>query len=105
MRGIADGDAVRVFNGRGACYLGACLSDGIQTGVIRIETDAWFDPQEPRAPTVCYNGNPTMLTLDKGNSRPTRGPIANPCLIEIGTAGDAPPVSARELPEIIRRRP
>ena len=104
-RGIANGDAVRVFNGRGACYCGARLSDGIRPGVIQIATGAWFDPEDPGAPTVCKHGNPNMLTLDKGSSRLAQGPIANSCLVEIEKACNAPPVTAFEPPEIIRRCP
>ena len=102
-RGIAGGDAERVFNALGACYLGACLSDGIRPGVIRIKSGAWVDPEEPGAYTVCKYGNPNML--DKGRSDFTQRPIANPCLVVAGNADDPHPVAAFEPPEIIRRRP
>ena len=104
-RGIAEGDAVRVFNDRGACYCGAWISDGIRPGVIQIATGAWFDPEEPGTPTACKHGNPNMLTLDKGSSRLAQGPIANSCLVEIEKASDPPPVTAFEPPMIIRRNP
>ena len=102
-RGIAAGDAVRVFNDRGACYCGAVLDDGVRPGVIRISTGAWFDPETTGDDkTACKHGNPNMLTLDKGGSRLAQGPIAHSCLVEIERA-DAPPAPTPfDPPRIVR---
>ena len=102
-RGIRDGDVVRVFNDRGACYCGARISDEIRPGVIQISTGAWFDPETPGNHTACKHGNPNMLTLDKGGSKLSQGPVAHSCLVEAELAKDPPPVTAFEPPEIFRR--
>ncbi len=104
-RGIRDGDVVRVFNDRGASYCGARISDEIRPGVVRISTGAWFDPEHPGTATACKHGNPNMLTLDKGGSKLTQGPIAHSCLVEAEVAHDPPAVTAFDPPEIIRRTP
>lgn len=104
-RGIADGDIVRLFNGRGACLAAAVLNDGVRADVVQLATGAWFDPLEPGTPgSICKHGNPNMLTPDKGTSRLAQGPIAHTCLIEIEKYdGELPPVTAYDPPEIIVR--
>lgn len=102
-RGIRDGDVVRVFNERGSCYCGARISDDIRPGVIQISTGAWFDPETPGTLTACKHGNPNMLTLDKGGSKLSQGPIAHSCLVEAERALNPPPVTAFKPPAIIRR--
>ena len=44
VRGIADGDVVRVFNDRGACLTVVRVSADIRPGVIQLPTGAWFNP-------------------------------------------------------------
>ena len=100
-RGIRDGDVVRVFNDRGACFCGARLSDAIRRHVIQISTGAWFDPDETGA---CKHGNPNVLTLDKGGSRLAQGPIAHSCLVDVVRVETPPKVTAFDPPEIIRDR-
>ena len=104
-RGISDGDIVRLFNGRGACLAAAVLSDGLRPDVLQLATGAWFDPLEPGAPgSMCKHGNPNMLTPDKGTSSLAQGPSAHTCLVEIEKfEGEAPPVTAFDPPEIIKR--
>ena len=80
-RGIAQGDVVRVFNGRGACLCGAVLSDDIMRGVIRISTGAWYDPDLETG--LCRAGNPNVLCRDKGTSQLAQGPTAHSCLVRI----------------------
>jgi anaerobic dimethyl sulfoxide reductase subunit A len=43
-RGIADGDRVRIFNGRGATVLPARVTERIARGVVAIKEGAWFTP-------------------------------------------------------------
>ncbi len=100
-KGISNGDIVRVFNDRGACFCGAVLDEGIRPDVICISTGAWFDPIDDEAVTACKHGNPNMLTLDKGGSSLAQGPIAHSCLVDIERADDPPPVTAFEPPEIM----
>src|SRR2546426_3055848 len=43
-RGLVDGEAVRVFNQRGATMLPACVTDRVAPGVVSIKEGAWFTP-------------------------------------------------------------
>ncbi|QBP12532.1 trimethylamine-N-oxide reductase TorA [Cupriavidus metallidurans] len=48
MRGLSDGDVVRVFNDRGQLLAGLKITEDIRPGVVRINEGGWFDPIEPR---------------------------------------------------------
>ena len=80
-RNIADGDIVRVFNGRGSCLARAVTSDDIRDGVIAIPTGAWYDPDENGND---QQGNPNVLTRDVGTSRIGQGSSAHTALVEVG---------------------
>ncbi|MGZ0186931.1 MAG: molybdopterin guanine dinucleotide-containing S/N-oxide reductase [Alphaproteobacteria bacterium] len=98
-RGIATGDVVRLFNGRGSCFASAVVDDQVRPGVMQLATGAWFDPADGG---LCKHGNPNVLTLDKGTSRLAQGPIAHSCLVEIERfEGAAPAVTAYDPPKII----
>lgn len=99
-RGIADGDVVRVFNGRGQVLGGARLNDGIMPGVIEFATGAWYDPQTPLG--LDKHGNPNVLTADRGTSRLAQAPIANSCLVEVERWNHAlPDITVHTPPHII----
>ena len=84
--GISEGDVVRVFNQRGACLCEAKLSDNLRRHVIKISTGAWLDlDAESR---ICKNGNPNVLTPDKGTSQLGQGPIAHSCLVAVEKYGE-----------------
>jgi biotin/methionine sulfoxide reductase len=101
-RGLSEGQIVRVFNARGACFAGLTLSDEIRPGVIQLATGAWYDPEGE----ACRHGNPNVLTLDKGTSKLSQGPIAHSCLVRVEAAqADLPPVQAFSPPEIRYARP
>jgi biotin/methionine sulfoxide reductase len=98
-RGIGDGDVVELFNDRGRCLAGVILSDEIMSGVARLSTGAWFDPGDG----VEKHGNPNTLTLDRGASSFSQGCTAQTCLVDIRRHdGDLPPITAFDLPELIR---
>ncbi len=100
LRGIADGDVVRLFNDRGACLAGARVSAAVRPGVVVLPTGAWYDPEAPGG--LDRHGNPNVLTLDKGTSRLAQGSSAHTTLIEIEKATEgAPEVRAFEPPEVI----
>ncbi len=80
VRGIGADDIVRVFNDRGACLAGACLSDQMRPDVVSLPTGAWFAPQ---LPGLEVNGNPNVLTCDKGTSQLAQGPSSGTCLVEV----------------------
>jgi biotin/methionine sulfoxide reductase len=104
-RGIAGGDVVRVFNGRGACLAGVILSGEMMRGVVQLSTGAWYDPEEPGvAGSLCKHGNPNVLTRDVGTSRIGQGPSAQTVLVEVERfKGEPPPVTAF-VPPVIEER-
>ncbi|MGE0036656.1 MAG: molybdopterin-dependent oxidoreductase [Xanthobacteraceae bacterium] len=92
-RNIADGDLVRVFNGRGACLATAVVDANIMPQVAVMATGAWFDPAAtPGEPE--RHGNPNVLTLDIGTSRLAQGSSALTALVEVERY-EAPPPPVR----------
>jgi anaerobic dimethyl sulfoxide reductase subunit A len=81
-RGIADGDRVRVFNGRGATVLAARVTDRIAPGVVSIKEGAWFTP-DARGDDV--RGCANVLTEDR--SAPSGATTYNTCLVQVEPAG------------------
>jgi biotin/methionine sulfoxide reductase len=104
-RNIADGDAVRVFNDRGACLAGAVLDDGLLPGVVQLATGAWYDPLDPADPnSMCVHGNVNVLTPDVGTSRLSRGCTGQHVLVEVERFdGELPPICAYDPPVISAR--
>jgi biotin/methionine sulfoxide reductase len=104
-RGLADGDIVRVFNDRGALLAGVRTDEGLLPGVALLSTGAWYDPAEPgNANSLEKHGNPNVLTIDRGTSRLSQGPIAHTVLVEIEAfAGTPPPVTAFDPPPLVSR--
>jgi biotin/methionine sulfoxide reductase len=99
IRGIADGDVVRVFNDRGACLAGAVLSDAVARGAVQLSTGAWYDPD---VDGTCKHGNPNVLTRDKGTSQLAQGPSAHTCLVEVERhEAEPPPVTAFDPPTLV----
>jgi biotin/methionine sulfoxide reductase len=101
-RGIATADVVRAFNERGQCLAGAFVTDEVIAGVVQMATGAWYDPEDPADPmSLDLNGNPNVLTFDKGTSRLAQGANANSCLVEIEKfLGEVPPSRAYLPPEL-----
>jgi biotin/methionine sulfoxide reductase len=101
-RGIAEGDVVRAFNGRGACLAGARLTRDLLRGVAVLATGAWYDSETPGEPgALCVHGNPNVLTQDVGTSRLGQGPSAQSCLVEVERwTAPLPPVRAHAPPAI-----
>lgn len=104
-RHIRDGEVVRIHNARGACLAGARLDAGVQRGVVRLSTGAWWDPEDPASDgSLDRHGNPNVLTQDRGASRLSQGCSAQSCLVEVERwDGDAPPVRAFEPPSFAQR--
>jgi biotin/methionine sulfoxide reductase len=104
-RGIADGDVVRLFNGRGACLAGAIVSDAVRPGVVQLSTGAWYDPAEPGVEgSLCKHGNPNVLTRDVGTSRIGQGPSAQTVLVEVEKFRGTPPPVTAHVPPVIEER-
>lgn len=79
-RNIHEGDLVRVYNDRGACLAAVTLDENTLPEVVSLPTGAWFSPLDENLET---NGNPNVLTKDKGTSSLAQGPSANTCLVEV----------------------
>lgn len=102
-RGVAEGDVVRVFNGRGAFLAGVIVSDDIRPGVVQIATGAWFDPLvRGQANSLEKHGNPNVLTEDIGASSLSQGCSAQTVTVEVEKWHDeVPPITAFEPPEML----
>lgn len=100
-RDIAEGDIVRLFNGRGACLAAAALSEAVMPGVVQLATGAWYDPADPEEEMpLCVHGNPNVLTRDAGTSRLAQGCTGQLTVLQVEKfTGNLPPVRAWEPPE------
>ncbi len=99
-RGIAEGDVVRLFNGRGACLAAASLSEAVMPGVVQLATGAWYDPldAEEEKP-LCVHGNPNVLTRDAGTSRLAQGCTGQLTTVQVEKfTGNLPPIRAWDPP-------
>ena len=80
-RGIADGQSVRVFNGRGATVLPARVTDRIAPGVVAIKEGAWFALDARGEDT---RGCSNVLTPDVAS--PAGASPFNTCFVEVAPA-------------------
>ena len=100
VRGIQDGDVVRLFNTRGACLAVAAVSHDICPGVVQLPTGAWYDPEtmDEERP-LCVHGNPNVLTRDIGTSRLAQGCSGQLTVLQMELfAGNLPPIKAFDPP-------
>ncbi len=104
-RNINEGDAVRIFNDRGATLASASITDAVRTGVIVLPTGAWYDPQDPGASnSLDVHGNPNVLTRDAGSSELAQGTSAHSTLVQAERyTQPLPPVKVFEQPPTITR--
>ena len=91
-RSIGDGEVVRVFNARGACFVGVCVTEAVRPGVVRLSCGAWYDPAGDEDEPACAYGNANVLTRDHGTSRLSQGPSSATALVEVAKCADPPPV-------------
>ena len=99
-RGIADGDIVRVFNGRGQLLAGAVVTDRVRAGSIELNEGGWYDPVEASDPnTLCAYGDVNVLTVDVPTSRLSNGNSGHSALAEVEKfTGDLPAVRVFDTP-------
>ena len=102
-KSLKSNDLVLVFNDRGSCLASVVISEGIRPGVVLMSTGAWYDPIDPTSvSSPCKNGNPNVLTPDKGTSKLAQGPIAHTCLVDLKLMDKPmPKVTAYDPPKII----
>jgi biotin/methionine sulfoxide reductase len=96
-RGIATGDVVDIFNGRGRSQAVANVTDGIVAGAARLATGAWTDP----AQDIDAYGNPNVLTADRPASGLSQGCAALSCLVEVVRSNDSLQVADHTRPPIV----
>jgi biotin/methionine sulfoxide reductase len=99
-RGVADGDIIRLFNGRGACLAAVRLTTDIRPGVVQLATGAWYDPEDPEEErSLCVHGNPNVLTRDAGTSALAQGCTGQLTVVEVERfRGNLPPIRAFDPP-------
>ena len=78
VRGVHDGDKVRVFNDRGEVIILAKVTERILPGVVDIPQGAWYDPDEKG---VDRGGNPNVLIKDQPS--PAGAFPFNTCLVQV----------------------
>ena len=100
LRGISEGDIVRLFNERGACLASVTLTDGIRRGVIQLPTGAWYDPADPKEEKpLCVHGNPNVLTRDIGTLALAQGCTGQLTTVQVERFdGNLPPIQAYDPP-------
>jgi biotin/methionine sulfoxide reductase len=98
LRGIKDGDIIRVFNARGACLAAVRVTDAIAHGTIQLPTGAWYDPMDPdEERPLCVHGNPNVLTRDVGTSSFAQGCTGQLTTVQVERfTGNLPPIRAFE---------
>jgi anaerobic selenocysteine-containing dehydrogenase len=79
-RGIADGDAVRVFNDRGACVLVASVNGKVAPGVVAAPS--------VRAPRRSPGGRNVNALISERLTDIGGGPTFYSCLVQVEKSGD-----------------
>ena len=90
VRGLREGELVRIFNDRGACLAGLAIDEAVRPGVAQLSTGAWYDP-DPAVPGFCRHGNPNVLTADRPSSTLSQGCTGQLALVEIEPYRGTPP--------------
>ncbi|RWR04784.1 molybdopterin-dependent oxidoreductase [Paenirhodobacter populi] len=103
--GLAGGDTILLRNDRGGALAVLELSPRVRERVIQLSTGAWYAPRrltppgESREMTICVNGNPNILTSDRGASILSQGCAGQLTLVDVTKwTGEAPdPVPHRDI--------
>jgi len=91
-RGIANGDIVRVFNGRGQTLAGAVVTARTRRGVVVLNEGGWYDPLTAGLPgTLDGHGDVNAVSTDAPSSRMSGGNPSNSILVQIEKYTGAPP--------------
>ncbi len=101
--GIAHGDLVEVYNGRGKLLAGAVVTSDIREGVVAIEEGSWYSSENPLKDNSRDNaGQPNVLTSSRPTSQMSQSCTANTVLVAIKKAKDViSPNQAHLMPKTI----
>jgi biotin/methionine sulfoxide reductase len=102
-RAIVAGQAVRVFNDRGACLAGAVVTEKVRPGVVQLAAGAWFEPVEGDD-QLENRGNPNVLTYDRGTSRLGQGCAALTALVDVEPVAEPRHPAGEPLPPLVAGR-
>ena len=101
IRGVKDGQVIKLFNERGATLAGLRLDPDMRRDCITLPTGAWLDMAMVDGQWLEVHGNPNVLTLDKGASDLTQGNIAHTTLVFVEAwTRPLPPLSIDSPPMI-----
>jgi biotin/methionine sulfoxide reductase len=100
IRGLQEGDAVRVFNDRGAFVAAVHITPQLMPRVVQIATGAWFDPVDRCTPSLEKHGNPNVVTSDRSTSCLAQASASQTVLVQVERCTSPPPVTAFDLPLI-----
>ncbi len=101
-RGIGDGDLVCLENSRGACLAGAVLTEDIRADTVALATGSFLDIRMIDGRRIEINGNPNVLTRDKGTSEMSQGNTAHTTMVHLSRfEGTAPPATTMHAPVVV----
>jgi trimethylamine-N-oxide reductase (cytochrome c) len=85
LRGIENGDIVKLYNDRGGVLCIAVVTQRVPVGIIHsYASSAHYDPLEPGNPkSIDRGGCVNLLTPERMISKHAPGMTPNSCLIEI----------------------
>lgn len=101
--GIAHGDVVELFNGRGRCLAGAKVTDEIRQGCVFLWTGAWWDPDFDAPQMRDRHGNPNALTHDLRTSSLSQSPAAHSARVSMRKFdGPIPKIQVHAPPPLLK---
>lgn len=99
-RDIADGDLVRIYNGRGQVLAGAVVTERVAKRVLALHEGAWYDPADGSDNALCKNGCGNVLAIDRGTSSLAQGNTGQTAVVNIEKySGEAPELTAFTPPK------
>ncbi|MDO4937207.1 MAG: molybdopterin-dependent oxidoreductase [Sutterellaceae bacterium] len=88
IRGIGNGQTIRVFNAQGSVLAKAVVSEDVAPGTVAMGHGAWYEPTLIDDMEVDAGGNTNTLTPDIETSRLSGGNVASGAKVEIETFAD-----------------